>query len=66
MNGGEKVTGEGREGATGHGFPIRKLLEKEEDEGNSPRAKSRPKKRSRRADRDGAMPESSELMATMK
>ena len=42
MNSGGKVAGEGREGATGHGFPNRKLLEKEEDEGNSLASLARP------------------------
>ena len=37
-----EVAGEVRERATGHGFPIRKLLEKEEDEGNSLPASARP------------------------
>ena len=40
-----EVAGEGREGATGHGFPNRKLLKKEEDEGNSLPASERPGKR---------------------
>ena len=40
-----EVAGEGREGATGHGFPNRKLLKKEEDEGNSLPASERLGKR---------------------
>ena len=42
-----EVAGEVRERATGHGFPIRKLLEKEEDEGNSLPSLARPGRGSR-------------------
>ena len=47
MAGRPELAGDGREGATDHGFPNQKLPEREEGEGNSPRAKTRPEKRPR-------------------
>ena len=42
-----ELTRDGRDRATGLGFPIRNHREREEDEGNSPRAKTRPEKHPR-------------------
>ena len=47
MAGRPELAGDGRKGATDHGFPNQKLPEREEGEGNSPRAKTRPEKRPR-------------------
>ena len=55
MAGGELLDGEGRPGATGHGFPIREHLEKEEDEAITPRAKTRSGKKTTAVADDGAM-----------
>ena len=60
--GGEELAGECRPGATGHGFPIRKLLEKEEDEGNSLPSLTRPG-RSLRSTLHGRRPWSSSEFA---
>ena len=55
MAGGELLAGEGRPGATGHGFPIHEHLEKEEDEGNSIPPFARPGRGSRTTVRGGAI-----------
>ena len=62
MDSGGKVAGAGGLGASGHGFQFRKLLEKEEDEGNSLPSLARPG-RSLRSTLHGRRPWSSSEFA---